>query len=121
MYNPDDAAIETKKYLKKLKTIIENEATFIFFKTRLINKSRLDDILCCIEASFPDEYKDCIKRTGGKSLRSYRMYRELVGLIKRKSLLSSASYSVLFQEAINVIDNLSRGILSDYKRVYNIE
>ena len=60
MLNPDEASIEIKKYLRKLVKIINEEASFTFFKVKIVEKKRIDDILCCVDATFPDEYKSLL-------------------------------------------------------------
>ena len=118
MLNPQEASIETIKYLRKLKKIIETEGTRLF-KSKIINKARLDDVLCCIEGSFPQEYREHIKKKGGRKLRSCICFQEINGAIKRKFLFSSSSYSVSYQEALNLIDTMQKSFGSDLKQIFN--
>ena len=40
--------VALKDYLKKLQKIINFEATFTFSHWKLVKKTRIDDIMCCI-------------------------------------------------------------------------
>lgn len=53
--------VALKDYLKKLQKIINFEATFTFSHWKLIKKTRIDDIMCCIYATLPDTYKRRLK------------------------------------------------------------
>lgn len=54
--------VALKDYLKKLQKIINFEATFTFSHWKLVKKTRIDDIMCCIYATLPDTYKECLKQ-----------------------------------------------------------
>ena len=51
---------ETKNYIKKLHRIV-NTPEFTLFGKFLAKKNRIDDVLCCVIASFPDIYKKALK------------------------------------------------------------
>lgn len=119
MINPQEALLETRKYLKRLKSIIENQAKWTFLKTKVLDKSVIDDVLCCVEASLPDEYKEFAKKKGGRTLKSYAMLMELHASIKGRFLFSSASYLVRYREAIALIDNLPKSLNYDINRICN--
>ena len=53
--------VALKDYLKKLQKIINFEATFTFSHWKLVKKTRIDDIMCCIYATLPDTYKRMLK------------------------------------------------------------
>ena len=61
MINPQESAQEIKSYLYKLSSVIERKSALPFSKVKHIEKVLLDDILCCIEASFSSEYKRFVK------------------------------------------------------------
>lgn len=94
MYNPDEVIVEIKKYMLKLKKIVQCEASFIFFTTKLINKKKLDDILCCVEGALPDEYAEYLKKYGINSLQSNIFLQKVHQAIKNKFLFSSDYYLV---------------------------
>lgn len=121
MYNIEELTAETKKYLKKLKNMIEIEPTFFITKTKLIKKTRIDDVLCCIEASFPDAYKSYIKNRGGRSMKSYSCYLNLNTALKNKIFLFGDSYSINDKEAMTLIITMTKSIDNDLKLILNNE
>lgn len=119
MFSPDEAMQTTKGYLNKLTRVINYQATFTWFKTKIIKKTRIDDILCCIEGSFPNEYKDFVRKQGSRGLRGYTCYQQLVMTLRNKSMLFSDSYSVDSSEAIRQIQVLGTTLKSDFVKVCN--
>ena len=119
MLNPQEASIELKKYLKKLATLIERDASFTFIKTKIVDKKKVDDILCCIEASLPDEYKTFVKKSGAKSLKSNFLYVQILGAVKNKFLFSTSVYKVKHGEALSLIASMIKALDSDINFVYS--
>ena len=113
----ENSILEIKKYLKKLTNVINKDHCFAFFSKRLYNKKRIDDLLCCIEASFPTEYKNYIKTQGSRNLRSYQSYTELVKTLHSKFILSSDYYFFPCAKAISIINCFSQLLDSDIKKV----
>ena len=66
----EEETIELKRYLKKLQYVIEQETKFTLINARIVDKKKVDDILCCIESSFPETYKNFIKEKGPYKLKS---------------------------------------------------
>ena len=119
MLNPDETSIEIKKYLRKLVKIINEEASFTFFKVKIVEKKRIDDILCCVDATFPDEYKAYVKKHGPKSLKTAGQYRQLLDSIRRKFWLNPDSYAVLYSDAIGLISLITNSLDADFKRLFD--
>lgn len=94
MYNPQEVSIAIKGYLKKLKSILNNEVVFNLGNTKVVNKSKVDDILCCVEGSLPEEYKNYLKKYGLTKLKSYMYLNQLHAAIKNKFLFSTSKYAV---------------------------
>ena len=94
MYNPDEVMVEIKKYMLKLKKIIQCDATFTFFTRKLVSKKKIDDILCCIEGALPHEYAEYLKKYGINSIQSNIFLQKVHQAIKNKFLFSSDSYLV---------------------------
>lgn len=117
MYS-EQKIIELKKYLHKLYNFIEREALFSFISTKLFDKKKVDDLICCIDASFPEEYKNYIRETK-KSLRTTKSYRELLNAIQNKFLFNTNMYLVHYQEALAKIVELQQVIDSDIKLINN--
>lgn len=119
MLNPQEASIELKKYLKKLSRIIEQEATFTFIKSKIVDKNKIDDILCCIDATFPDEYRAFIKKSGARGLKSYALYLQILGAIKNKFMFSTSVYKVRHGDALSLISSMINSLDSDINFVYS--
>jgi hypothetical protein len=117
MYS-EQKIIELKKYLHKLYNFIEREALFSFISTKLFDKKKVDDLICCIDASFPEEYKNYIRETQ-KSLRTTKSYRELLNAIQNKFMFNTNMYLVHYQEALAKIVELQQVIDSDIKLINN--
>ena len=115
MSSPEETAIKLTNYFKKLQRILNNEAIFSLGKKKLYNKNRIDDILCCIEATFPKGYTDYIKKTGGKDLKSYEYYQKLMYSIKNKFMFSSSHYFVNYREANTFLLSVIKTITGDVK------
>ena len=119
MFNPDETLVTIKNYLTKLTRIINDQATFTWFHTKIVKKTKIDDILCCIEGSFPDEYKNFVKRHGTRDLKGYACYQQLLDMLRGKSMLFSDSYSVKHNEAIKQIQTLTKFLKADFTKVCN--
>lgn len=116
--NPDEIIVNTRKYLKKLLSVMDNEASFTFARVKVISKTRIDDITCCIEGSFPDEYKSYGKKRGAKKLTSQIMYAHLLEVLKRKFPLSSNQYLVNYKEATQIITTLVSAYERDIRAIF---
>lgn len=119
MINPQECTLEFKKYLRKLLKVIMNEASFSFGKSKIIDKNRIDDVLCCVEASWPEDYKKYITKVNSKKLKSPNIYKQLILAIKNRFLLSSSCYHVHNDNAINAINMLIKSIDSDMAYIYS--
>lgn len=117
MVTIDESIIELKKHLKKLTTVINNNASFTFFKIKVVDKNRVDDVLCCIEACFPDEYKKILKQKTSK-YRSVTLYHSLKASIQRRFILSSESYSIKYKDALSLIAGFAIVLEQDIRFIY---
>ena len=73
--------IALKDYYKKLQRIINFEGEFTFFDYKLVKKSKIDDILCCILATLPADYKSLMNQKLGVKLNSITYYKLLFDAI----------------------------------------
>ena len=119
MINPVESTLEVKKYLKKLLLVIENDAIFTMINSKIIDKKRIDDILCCVEASWPEDYKNYLAKKGAKKLKSPLYYKQLLMAIKNKFMFSTNNYSVKYKMAKSLISSLIVSIDNDIKHIYN--
>lgn len=121
MFNVDNCILELKKYFKKLSNSLTSEAVFSFGKTKYVNKTRIDDLLCCIEATMPVEYKKYNQGYGNKKLKSTQAWAELNTAIKNKFFLSNDIYAVDFSAAIGSIQVIQKTIEADLRHVFSNE
>ena len=119
MINPQESTIEFKKYLKKLLQVIENEASFFLLSSRIIDKKRIDDVMCCIEASWPEDYKKYIAKFDTKKIKSPLYYKQLILAVKNRFFFSTSCYSVNYRLALQAIHSLSTSIESDMRFIYS--
>ena len=117
MSNIYESANEIKAYANKLLKIIQRETTFSFMNLRLVNKNRVDDILCCIDASFPEEYKIYTQKGKNKRLDTRLHYYQVLQAIKNKFVLSPSSYKVYYKEAVTAISKFITAIDKDFVKI----
>ena len=120
MHDLEEKIIALKKYLRKLLMTINNEASFTLINAKLINKKRIDDILCCIEGTFPEDYKRFIK-LGSRQLKSNNYYLQLLQTIRNSFWLNPSLYSVRYGDAERYITAILSSIESDIRFVYSNE
>ena len=118
MLNIDDTILEIKKYLKKLATSLSTELVFSLGNTKLIRKKRIDDLLCCIEATIPQEYKNYIQRPGAKKLTSAKAWTELNLILKNKFFLSSDLYIIKQNDVMALLQVLQKTFERDLRIVF---
>ena len=97
---------DIKKYLKKLNILISNNSSFIIGKYRFINKNRVDDIICCMEVSWPKEIKGLAQYKKEKNIESFKIYKNFLNIITNKTFISSNHYLInysLFKNRYNIL------------------
>ena len=119
MENTLECTMEIKKYFKKLTAVLNNEPVFSFFKTKLYNKARIDDVVCCVEGSFPEQYRALIKNKQARKLKSYQIYFQLMLVLKAKFALAPSLYKVNKVEADTLIKGFLANIDSDVRFIMN--
>lgn len=105
--------VEIKKFFKKLQSVINNEAVFVFFNTRLVKKSRVDDLYCCILSLLPDKYKKLINFKEGRRPNSVICFNALKTFTTKKFFLDSNLYVVNTKKANNMIAAILSSIEQD--------
>lgn len=102
------------KYLNKLAKTIETQASFSFGNKKNVNKTRIDDILCCIDVNFPQILKRFQQEYGkDKHVKSFEVYEQLIANIKIKPLFGKDSYMVNFEAVTKLIPLLKQSIEND--------
>ena len=109
--------IALKDYYKKLQRIINFEGEFTFFDYKLVKKSKIDDILCCILATLPADYKSLMNQKLGVKLNSITYYKLLFDAIKKKFPLSSDVYLVEYKKANKFVEAILLSIERDIEYV----
>ena len=92
---------EIKKYLKKLNRTISNEASLNLGACRFVSKKRIDDIICCVEASWPQELKNIAQNKFNEELNSLIIYKDILSNITNKTFFSSNHYFVNYDQFLN--------------------
>ena len=110
---------EMQKYIKKLLRVIDNDALLTLFGTKLVKKIKLDDILCCIEANFPKEYKEYLRKHGPVNLSSYKCYNNLIEMIRNKFVLDPSIYVVKYEDVERCAMSFLSLMISDIKKIYD--
>ena len=109
---------ELKKYLDKLRLALDNQALFSLGNKKYINKQMIDDILCCVEASFPEDFKKYEKEFGNiHALKTSKVYTKLTQSIRNKSFFSKNIYVFYYNETVPLIEHLKRTISSDLEQI----
>lgn len=108
-------------YLDKLEKVVNREADFSIGNYKLIKKAKIDDVLCCLLASFPDVYKKAINRTRGNKYRSILSYHLLFNAIKGKFILNNSVYLVNSENIQEYINTMKHTIESDVEKLMKLE
>ena len=116
----EESSIEFKKYLKKLYLILSTEKKTVIFGINLYDKKRIDDVMCCIEASWPTEYKIFVSKRGEKDLKSSICYNQLVKVVRNKFLFSANIYSVDIDSAMQLIKKLQITLDKDMEYINSL-
>lgn len=115
--NTEEELEEFKKYLIKLRNLINHEAIFSFNNNKIVNKKKVDDILCCIHASFPKAYIEHRKKHGNNMLKTETCYKSLIKAIKNKFLFCNNVYLAFQTETSLRIGDLQNAIVADLKYI----
>ena len=91
-------------YIQKLKKTVAMECSFTFGRNKIVSKARIDDVICCIQASYPKEYRDYVRRNGMKSLETYIYFQKLLSVATKKFVLSANHYSIDHVELNRISD-----------------
>lgn len=104
-------------YFNKLKKVIMYDTEFSFFGYKLVKKSKIDDILCCILAILPDSYKNMLKRKEGSKFTSILSYNLMFNAIKNKFVLNPDCYLISYNDAVKYIQTITRDLEKDIVKI----
>jgi len=109
---------ETKNYIKKLHKVVSS-AELTLFGYSLARKNRIDDLLCCIIASFPDVYKKALKtrtlRPG--QFQSVAAFNRLSKIIKQPAFLLNSFYAFKIGEVNELFKIINRDLDLDIRNL----
>ena len=110
-----DNTNEVVDYFIKLQKVIKHQSELVFLDMSLIKKTKIDDLLCCILAVLPQNYKDVLnnRRKLSRKLRSIEGYQSLFKAIKRKFIFNNNVYLVQQKQALDYITIILKNIEQD--------
>ena len=106
-----------KSYFNKLQRTIVHNADFKLFNVALVGKNKIDDILCCILATFPNTYKRLINLKEGRDFHSILSYNLLLNALKRKFIFNPNVYLVNVGTANKLLTAISKSVEADVNRI----
>lgn len=113
--------IAITNYLNKLEKIINFEAEFSFAGYKLVKKTKIDDTLCCLLASFPDTFKKFIQHPHSNKYKSVLSYNLLFQAIKGKFILNPNVYLVNTEKVKEYIKIIKTDIEKDVEKIEKVE
>lgn len=109
--------VEIKNYIKKIQRLI-NGADFSIFGSSLVKKNKVDDVIVCIIALFPDSYKKTLKKRVPLELYpSVSSFNRLSKILRKPFFLSKDYYFFNTSEAITLIQSINKNIERDINRI----
>ena len=115
MQNDNELLANLNGYYDKLIKILRYEASFKLAGKGIYDKTRIDDVMCCIDANFPKEFQQYKEKYGdiNRQIRTLKLNVQLTETIKRKPPIGTSSYMVKIEEALSVIERLKKAIPAD--------
>ncbi len=97
------------KYFEKLQKIILHESDFTLGNKRFIKKTKIDDILCCIIGTLPDEYKS----NKSSKFSSIRTFKNLYNQLHQKFPLAPNYYMINFDQVNLTLVQIRKTLIND--------
>ena len=101
------------KYFEKLQKIILHDSDLNFGNKKFIKKAKLDDILCCIIAKLPDEYK----KSKIEKYRSISLFKNLYNHLRQKFFLLPSHYMINVNEVNLALTQIKKTIIQDIESI----
>ena len=98
---------DVNKYIRALENIIESPVLRLF-SFRFVKKTKIDDIMCCIYSSIPEE----IKNTKKNSIKSNSILKKINMCFKR-CFFDNTLYSYHFSTLKSLIDEYKKTLKLD--------
>ena len=110
--------VAIKDYLKKLQKVVNFDHSFSFAGIRLVKKSKIDDILCCVYAKLPESYKKMLKtKVDVQRYNSVLCYGLLTKLLAKKFFLDKNLCIIHITEVNKLISSVILGIERDINNI----
>ena len=119
MVNLSNDITELKKYINKLVFYASREAVFNFGDLKILDKTRVDDLLCCIESNIPESYKAYVKSTLKNKPKSHICYMQFITIVRKEFFLSSKHYIVRLNDMISVTRAFVLELEADLRSIEN--
>ena len=119
MASNEEAIVNVTKYLRKIQNLILNDAKFVFLGKNYVDTKRLNDLFCCVDASWPEEYTTFLSRQGDHNLKTPILYKKLKQATKNKFILSDSICVVNKDDAISAMNSIISSIKLDIKYIEN--
>lgn len=101
-------------YLDKLVKTIETQSSISFSGIYVINQTRVDDVLCCIDINFPKVLRKFKKEQNeDKNVHSLHLYDILIKNIKIKLPFIKNNYFVNYSEVLKLVKLLKQSFPAD--------
>ena len=119
MQNDNELLANLNGYYDKLIKILRHEASFKLAGNGIYDKTRIDDVMCCIDANFPKEFQQYKEKYGNmdSQIKTLKLNSQLLTTIKRKPPIGSSSYMIKINEAIAIVECLKRTVAQDLRRI----
>jgi len=112
--------VTIRDYFKKLQRVLVAEVDFNLLDRKLIKRSKVDDILCCVYASLPNNYKRIIKINKEDKYPSVNSFRVLNKELSRKFFFNSNLYSINVDKCNRLISVITATIEKDMNIIDNL-
>ena len=101
-----DKIEEVKEYLGKLNLLVTRNAEFSLIDAKLVKKTKVDDLLCCIIAVLPDKYKKFLKLKKENRLSSVVNYNAMLKVLTRPFFFNKNLYIVDYKKVSACINRI---------------
>lgn len=101
------------KYFEKLQKIILHDSGLNFGNKKFIKKTKLDDILCCIFAKLPNEYKN---NNIGR-YKSVKTFKNLYLQLRQTFFLMPNHYMINVNEVNLALTQIKKTIIQDIESI----
>ena len=97
---------EIKDYLRKLDNLIRNNAEFTFMDFKFVQKTKVDDLLCCFLAVLPEKYKKCLKEKKSEQFNSIITYQIMQKALIRPFYFNKNLYVIRYKKVLKNINTI---------------